>query len=160
MSTIAEIDFKDDEIPAISFFVEGIPSPGGSKKYVGHSKKGKAILIDMGGDKTRFWRQAVSIYARQTYHGAPLKGAVSVRFQFYMPRPKTHFHTSPKRLGELRRGAPLYHTVRPDVLKLSRSTEDALTGICWQDDSANCVLTASKLYSDRPGCQITITQLK
>ena len=69
-------------------------------------------------------------------------------------------HTSPKRLGELRRGAPLYHTVRPDVLKLSRSTEDALTGICWQDDSANCVLTASKLYSDRPGCQITITQLK
>ena len=31
------------------FFVKGRPSPGGSKRYVGHSKAGRAILVDMGG---------------------------------------------------------------------------------------------------------------
>ena len=33
----------DDPEVVISFFVPGIPRPGGSKKYMGH-RKGKAVL--------------------------------------------------------------------------------------------------------------------
>lgn len=117
----------------IAFFVAGIPAPGGSKKYVGHfaTKKSKGVklplLLDMGGRKTKDWRKVVAMEAAKVMAGKPLMTtSLSVKFFFIMPRPKSH----PK--GKTK---PLHHVIRPDVLKLSRSTEDALTGIVWEDDS-------------------------
>jgi crossover junction endodeoxyribonuclease RusA len=82
-----------------------------------------------------------------------------VDFQFRMPRPKSHFRTG-KHAGEIRSDAPLLHITKPDTTKLVRAAEDGATGILWADDSQICLQSASKLYSDRPGCQITITELK
>jgi Holliday junction resolvase RusA-like endonuclease len=125
----------------ISFFVEGRPSPGGSKRYVGHSKAGRAILLDMGGNHTKDWRAAVAQAARLAHNGAPLTGPLYLSVTFCMKRPKSHFN----RLG-LKEDAPTWHTSAPDATKLLRSTEDALKGIPWLDDAQVAWQVAQKRY--------------
>jgi len=127
----------------IGFYVKGRPSPGGSKRYVGHSKAGRAILIDMGGRNTKDWREAVAAAARIAHRGAPLNCPVVLTITFYMKRPKAHYG----KLG-LREDAPRYHTNAPDATKLTRSTEDALKGICWADDSCVARQVIEKRYDD------------
>jgi Holliday junction resolvase RusA-like endonuclease len=114
----------------IMFYVHGRPSPGGSKRYVGHSKAGRAILLDMGGQHTKDWRAAVVQAARLAHTGPPLEGPLLLTVTFNLKRPKAHFD----RLG-IKEDAPTWHTNAPDATKLLRSTEDALKGIAWIDDS-------------------------
>jgi Holliday junction resolvase RusA-like endonuclease len=45
----------------------------------------------------------------------------------------------------LRASAPRYPTGRPDVLKLARACEDALTGVIWRDDAQ---IVVERLYKD------------
>jgi crossover junction endodeoxyribonuclease RusA len=76
--------------------------------------------------KVRPWRNDVKEAALLVRNGAPpLDGPLSVRMIFTVPKPVS----APKR----RR---LYPMRKPDVSKLARSTEDALTdaGI-WTDDA-------------------------
>lgn len=152
----------------VSFFVPGIPAPGGSKRFVGHSKKtGRAILIDAAGERNKNWRSIVGVCGRDAMNKGfvageiPLwfDGALRVRFDFIMPRPKSHFNNK----GDLKPSAPFYHTTKPDALKLARSTEDALTGIVWADDAQTAMLEVSKRYASKGepcGCQITIQSLQ
>jgi Holliday junction resolvase RusA-like endonuclease len=52
--------------------------------------------------------------------------------------------------------------VAPDTTKLVRSTEDALKGICWRDDSQVVYQVASKEYAARggiPGADIKIERM-
>jgi Holliday junction resolvase RusA-like endonuclease len=147
----------------ISFFVPGIPAPGGSKRFVGHSKKtGRAILIDAAGERNKNWRSIVGIVGsakmRAELLAMQFNGPLRVRFDFVMPRPKAHFNSK----GDLKPSAPLYHTTKPDALKLARSTEDALTGIVWNDDAQTAMLEVSKCYAGKGepcGCQVTIQSL-
>jgi Holliday junction resolvase RusA-like endonuclease len=150
------LDFDDG---VIRFFVPGIPAPGGSKRFVGIGRKtGRAILIDAAGEKNKNWRAAVAQVGAR-FFTAPLHGPLCVGFVFFMPRPKGHFGTG-KKAGVLKPGAPAWHTTKPDLLKLMRSTEDALTGIAWVDDSQTCVMDRPiKQYGDQPGCLVTIRKL-
>lgn len=151
--------------PIVSFFVSGIPRPGGSKTAQVIRRKGGAIVMhngrplvtmrDAGGENTKDWRANVAFFARQAYHGDPIDAALRVEFAFVMPRIKGHYRSN----GFLKHSAPKYHTSKPDALKLARSTEDALTGILWLDDSRTAELTSSKVYGDRPGCQVTVYRL-
>jgi Holliday junction resolvase RusA-like endonuclease len=148
--------------PVVSFFVSGIPSPGGSKTAQVIRRKGGDIVMvkgrplvtmrDAGGEKTKNWRANVAFFARQAYRGDPIDAPLRVEMAFVMPRIKGHYKSS----GFLKGNAPKYHTSKPDALKLARSTEDALTAILWTDDSRTAHLTSSKIYGDRPGCLITI----
>ena len=147
----------------ISFFVPGIPAPGGSKRFVGHSKKtGRAILIDAAGERNKNWRSIVGVCGSAEMRKQGIlyySHALRVRFDFIMPRPKAHFNSK----GDLKPSAPLYHTTKPDALKLARSTEDALTGIVWADDAQTAMLEVSKRYASKGepcGCQITIQSLQ
>lgn len=145
---------------ALTFWVPGRPAPGGSKRFVGIGKKtGRAILIDAAGERNKEWRASVAYCASLLAPAELMRGPLEVAFEFTMPRPKGHFHTSKKRAGELREDAPTHPTSKPDVLKLARSTEDALTSVIWADDAQTVKLTATKQYGDKPGCKITITQL-
>lgn len=153
----------------ITFFVAGIPRPGGSKTARLVCRKGGAPVMvngrplittrDAGGELTKNWRSIVAHSAAAAYQGSPLCGALEVQFHFVMPRPRGHFGSG-KNAGKVKAAAPTFHTVKPDVLKLSRSTEDALTGIIWRDDSITSRLTAEKVYGDRPGCRVTVTELE
>ncbi len=145
---------------SIEFFVPGLAAPGGSKKFVGFAKAtGHAILVDDAGKKNKNWRQIVSVLGLQNRPPELFNDAIEVAFLFIMPRPKAHFRTG-KFAHEMREDAPLFHTKKPDVLKLSRSTEDALTNVIWTDDSITSVLHAKKVYGDFPGCHIFVKDLK
>lgn len=146
----------------ITFFIPGIPAPGGSKRFVGHSKKtGRAILIDAAGEKNKNWRSIVAVCGSDEMRksGALFNGPLRVKFDFVMPRRKGDMNSK----GEVKPTAPFYHTTKPDALKLARSTEDALTGIVWNDDAQTAILEISKRYASKGepcGCQATISNLE
>lgn len=147
--------------PSISFFVEGIPAPGGSKNAFaikrGGVYTGRVAVVDAGGQKNKNWRARVRVEGLRNRPAELLTGPVTVAMHFVVPRPKSHRAKD----GTLRKGFPSLPVGKPDVLKLARSTEDALTGVIWKDDSATCFLSISKRYSssDCPGCYITITKI-
>lgn len=104
--------------------VYGNPAPQGSKKFVG-MVNGHGMMAESS-KKVKPWRQDVVAAALEVRQGAaPLDGPLIVRMVFTLPKPKS----APKR----RRSWPMR---TPDVSKLARSTEDALTtaGI-WADDA-------------------------
>lgn len=132
-----------------TFFVPGTPAPGGSKRHIGGGR-----IIDAS-KRSGPWRSVVALAGRDAYRGDPHTGTLSVEVTFTMPRPRSHFRTG-KHASELKPNAPTYHTVAPDATKLWRSTEDALTGIVWKDDSQIAVQRVSKVYGDKPGAHVRV----
>lgn len=136
----------------ISFFVPGLPRPGGSKRVFISPKTGKPIVTDM--SKNKDWKASVAQAASE--RTGPMNGPLELYISFIMPRPKSHF----KKSGALKDNAPQWHTVKPDATKLTRSTEDALKGIAWHDDSQVCRQTVTKIYGEKIGAQIAVTALE
>ena len=143
----------------ITFYVPGVPAPGGSKRAFALRKggvlTGRVAMVDAGGQRTKDWRQACVTFAHDHRPAELLRGALRVDFAFVMPRPKYHFCKD----GTLIPGAPTAHVIRPDRTKLTRSTEDALKGIIWADDCQIVAGETTKTYGNQPGCHITITPL-
>lgn len=142
----------------IAFFVPGVPVPGGSKKAFVNKKTGRAIITDVSGQRVIDWRASVQNAAANVFDGALLDGPIYLEITFVMPRPKRHFRTG-KNAHLLREDAPYYHTSAPDRTKLTRSTEDALTGVIWTDDSRAADGPIRKIYGSKPGAHITIREL-
>lgn len=114
--------------PRLVIEVRGMPAPQGSKKFVGTTKSGRGLLVESS-KKVKPWRQDVVAAAIEEMAGAaPLDGPLVVRMVFTMPKPGS----APKR----RRTWP---DKKPDVSKLARSTEDALTTACVIADDARIV---------------------
>jgi len=113
----------------IQFEVRGyIPSPQGSKRHVGNG-----VMIES--CKTvKQWRAAVTdaaVIARVE----KIEGPVIAHMEFVFPRPASHFGTG-KNAAKIKPSAPKRgHQVKPDLSKLIRSTEDALSGIAYTDDA-------------------------
>lgn len=142
----------------IEFFCPGLPCPGGSKKGFVNPKTNRVVIVDDAGKRNKDWRTSVQVFCRQAYDGAPLTGPLHLDITFVMPRPQGHFGMR-KGVKYLKDDAPKYVTKKPDVLKLARSTEDALTSIAYQDDAQIAVETLARVYGEIPGAQIRITQL-
>jgi Holliday junction resolvase RusA-like endonuclease len=68
--------------------------------------------------------------------------AVLVTAVFYFDRPKKHFRAN----GTLRDDAPAFHVARPDAEKLMRALLDAITGVCFHDDSQVAKQVIEKRY--------------
>lgn len=115
--------------------VYGSPAPQGSKRYVGSKNGGRGIVIESS-KKVRPWRQAVKYEALNARQGVPpIDEPVYVRMVFTFQRPASHYRTG-KNAHLLRDGAPDRPSGPPDLSKLARSTEDALTDAgVWRDDS-------------------------
>lgn len=136
--------------------VYGIPSPQGSKKFMGKNSQGKAIMLE-NSPKLIPWRNEVSLAASRELdrigRPAPFDCALDVMMVFTFLRPKS----APKS----KRAHP---SVYPDLSKIVRATEDALTDAgVWKDDALVVLLQARKTYQneshwalDRPGCVIHI----
>jgi len=122
----------------IEFSVDGAPVPQGSMKVInGHvlHSQGSALAV---------WRSSIGLAARLA--GAkPIEGAVGVEVTFRVRRPKT-----------VKRDFP---TVAPDLDKYVRGLLDALTGICYLDDSQVIDIIAKKVYSDQAGADIKCYQI-
>ena len=143
-------------IPKISFFVAGIPKPAGSKRGFFIPKLKRVVITDAcKGSKD--WKTDVKHAAQECYGGELLAGPLEVTLTFHVERPTGHFRTG-KNSVALRDSAPQFPTTRPDVLKLARAVEDALTKIIWKDDSQIVTERLRKRYSARPGVQIDIME--
>lgn len=114
--------------------VHGMPGPQGSKRHVGHG-----VMIESS-EKVKPWRQDVVAAAILARNGAPpLDGPLVVRMVFTLRKPVS----APKR-------RVTYPDRTPDLSKLARSTEDALTtaGV-WRDDAR--VVEYERLAKAYPG---------
>lgn len=140
----------------MQFTVYGKPEPAGSKRGFPFKRKdgGIGVAISDANPKSRDWKNAVSSAAKDAYDGPLICGPISVKFHFYLPRPKGHFGTK-----GLRPSAPKHITTKPDVLKLARAVEDALTGIIWRDDSQIVDELLYKSYGEPARVEIVIDDL-
>lgn len=111
----------------VRIVVYGSPAPQGSKKFVG-MKGGRGKLVESS-NRVKPWRQDVKAAALAVRDGAaPLDGPLVMRMVFTLPKPSS----APKR----RRTYPMR---KPDLSKLVRSTEDALTDAGLIADDARIV---------------------
>jgi len=138
----------------VRFFVPGIPAPGGSKKGFVVGKR--AVIVD-DCKRSKPWMQRVASVAADHF-ATPLVGPVEVTFSFVVPRPKGHYGSG-RNVNTIKPSAPEYPTTKPDTTKFVRSTEDALKGIAWGDDSQVVSQRAVKRYGLRPGVMIEISSL-
>lgn len=146
--------------PAVlQFTVYGEAATAGSKKAFPIIRGGqfiRNIVTDDVGAKGKSWRSAVQDAARAAFaRDDLLRGALGVTFTFYVPRNKGHFGAK-----GLKPSAPAYPAKRPDVLKLARAVEDAITGIVWADDAQIVDEHLEKRYGEPARCEITITELE
>lgn len=146
-------DAASAEARSVSFTVHGLAAPAGSKT-LGYSSGGKAFVRDAS-KRSAPWKKHVAREAALAMEGRPLlDGALRLGVVFTVPRPKGHYGAR-----GLRPSAPQYPTVRPDVTKLLRAVEDALTGIVWRDDSQVVWQVAWKEYGEPAHCIVTVTAL-
>jgi crossover junction endodeoxyribonuclease RusA len=138
----------------LSFRVDGIPAPQGSKRYLGNG-----AMVESS-KRVAPWRADIRTAAEQAlngHHAGMWDAPLSVTLGFVFPRPKSHYRTG-RNADQLRDKAPHEHTGKPDLDKLIRAVLDALTGVVWADDAHIVELDAAKGWADdtHPGVQITI----
>lgn len=143
----------------ITIRVYGLPGPMGSKRFVGTSKAGRGIMVESS-KKVKPWREAVrwsAIEAMLRGNHATMDGPLWVSMVFTLPKPKS----APKT-------RQTWPDRTPDLSKLARSTEDALTDAgVWADDARVVEYTRlAKVFPgedeeslDRPGALIIISGL-
>jgi Holliday junction resolvase RusA-like endonuclease len=146
--------------------VYGQPAPQGSKRGFINKWTKRVVLVESS-DKVKPWREAVKMEALQMRNGPPIDGPISVSMVFTFNRPQGHYRTG-KNANLLRDSAPKRPSGTPDLSKLIRSTEDALTDAgVWKDDARVVEYTrVAKVYVDEdadalrsPGVVIVVTPL-
>jgi Holliday junction resolvase RusA-like endonuclease len=147
--------------------VRGCPAPQGSKRHVGHG-----VMIESS-KKVKPWRQDVVAAATNTVNFTPdspftpYDEPIIVRMVFSFVRPRSHYRSG-RNAHLLKESAPKQPCGLPDLSKLLRSTEDALTTAqIWRDDSRVVEYErAAKVWCgedpealDSPGAVIVIRRL-
>lgn len=158
----------------IEFTVHGIAQPAGSKnarpiwtkqpdgsrRMMTRDDGSPMLTVSDANAKAGAWKQEIKAAAVKAMDGGePIVGAVLLYVTFIMPRPRDHFRTG-KHEGVLKPNAPRFHTKKPDVTKLVRCLEDALTGIVWRDDAQVAETVQLKVYGDQSRVDVQIEELK
>ena len=138
----------------LSIEVLGVPSPKGSK-----TRMPNGAMLDGKSPEARArletWHASVANCARNAWGGeAPLDCPIHIAITFRLPMPKSR----PK---ATRAAGVGWHTTKPDIDKLLRSTLDALTdaGVI-RDDARVCHLSAQAIeVIGWTGAHITVTDL-
>jgi Holliday junction resolvase RusA-like endonuclease len=148
-----------------SVTVYGLPGPQGSKSPKGRRRNGSVILVESS-KKVKPWRAAIVEAASQIRPAEPFDGPLVAELVFTMPRPKVHYREG-KFAGQIKaRYLDALPDRVPDLSKLIRSTEDALTDAgVWADDARVVAFrNPRKVYVsstdpdalDRPGAIIRV----
>ncbi len=140
--------------------------PQGSK--TGFVVGGRVRLVEQANRPTKTrkagalkrWRASIAEQARVAMGGRPpWQAHCRLSCEFVFARPASHWTTT----GKLRKGAPDFPGV-PDLSKLVRAVEDALTGIVYRDDSlVSSYGTMLKRYTKRrdgnPGVVVAVEKV-
>jgi len=149
---------------AITITVHGLPAPQGSKKHLGNG-----VMVESS-KKVKPWRQDVKYAALEAVGDTwtLLDGPLAASMVFTFARGKGHYRTG-RNAHLLRDAAPARPAVTPDLSKILRSTEDALTGVVWKDDARVVEYRrlakhyvgdpAEDVLMSGPGCVIRVWQL-
>ena len=126
---------------AWSFAVKGTPQPKGSARAF--VRNGRAI-VTADNPAVASWEQTIRFVLQDWPHEL-LSGPVALDVTFTMVRPPS--------VSAKRRPEP---TVKPDLSKLLRAAEDALTGIVYVDDAQVTEALVRKVYGEAPGmaCEV------
>lgn len=142
----------------IQFWVPGKALPAGSKRSFQHKVTGKIVVTDAN-PKSKGWKEQVRVVARTHMGGSPpLTGPVAVDFVFNVLRPKSHLRSDGVNLSMEGQRKP-WPTSKPDLLKLARGVEDALTGIVYEDDAQIVFETMRKQWSQIEGVQVRVQEM-
>lgn len=127
----------------ISFTVFGDPQSGGSK-IQGRTNFGRTFLRDTN-PKVGAWKRDVKMTAQVAMERHELMtGPIRLEAKFYVQLPRT-----------VKRSYP---TVKPDLTKLLRPVEDALTGVVYRDDCQIIKTTMEKHYGE-PRVELKVWEL-
>lgn len=136
----------------LAFVVDGIAQTAGSKRAFPIRRPGGQLGVAVVDDnpKSRDWKTRVAETAAVTLAtvdpaGILLRGPIKLTLHFEIVRPLGQY----SKKGGLKPSARTWPTVKPDVLKLARAVEDALTGVVWHDDAQVVVEELRKTYADR-----------
>lgn len=102
--------------------------------------------------KSKAWKE----YVRLTAIAAgckPLQGALSMEVVFFLPCPKNL-------AKRLERGENIAHIKKPDCSNLVKAVEDALNGICYDDDSQITDSRVVKQYATVPSVFVRIRKIR
>lgn len=138
----------------LAFWVAGTPIPQGS-----HNAPRAGVVIDQQNIKTKrrkrggldAWRRSVSILCRKAAMASGwhrLSGPVELVLEFELARPRSVTR--------------LWPTVKPDLSKLWRAVEDAMTGVAYDDDAQVVSAVGRKIYAAEgaePGVMITVKEI-
>jgi Holliday junction resolvase RusA-like endonuclease len=139
----------------IAFTVYGQAAPAGSKR--GFQRGGRVIITDAN-PNARAWKAVVLDAASQAMNGHELlHGPISLQLTFCVPRPKGHYGSG-RNADRVRGSAPAHPTVKPDLLKLARGVEDALSGVCYRDDAQIVREVLRKEYSEPARVEVVLTE--
>jgi Holliday junction resolvase RusA-like endonuclease len=147
--------------------VRGVPRPQGSIKAMPRrTRTGEfAGIATTYADTTWAWRHQVQ-QAVMEVHAERFDGPVRLRLMFDLPRPSVHYLpvNSKRNVPEVRPYAPAWPAVAPDLDKLVRCINDAITDAgLWCDDGQVVVIEAAKQYvyfGQQPGVVITVSTME
>jgi Holliday junction resolvase RusA-like endonuclease len=141
----------------IEFTVLGEPAPAGSKRAFQNKYTGRISVADAS-YRTKPWQAEVKAAASQVAPPELLTGPLSLRITFFKPRPASHYGTG-RNAGTLKLSASEFPTTRPDVLKLARAVEDALTGLIYRDDAQIVNEYLHKRYGSPARCEVDVREV-
>lgn len=135
-------------------FVEGKPATAGSKKAFPFRRKNGKLGVSVVHDNpaAKGWMEWVRFCVSQYWIGPPTKEAIRLYLTFVATRPASHYTKN----GTLKSSSPENPVYKPDLTKMTRAVEDALTGLVWVDDSQVCWQVIQKEYGDRDGVLINV----
>lgn len=142
----------------LEFFVPGQARPAGSKGAFKHPHTGK-IIVTHANPATKVWMDTVRFFGMKAANRMiPTREPIRLNLIFLRERPQSHYGSG-RNAGVLKASSPRCFTRTPDLTKLTRAVEDALTGIIWKDDSQVIIQATMKRYNrdnEIPGVQIII----
>lgn len=137
--------------------VYGEAQPAGSKKGFVNKRDGRVIIVDAN-SKSGDWKKVVAQAAGEQWRGGLMDGPIRLTMVQYRPRPSNHYGTG-RNAGVRKDSAPYFPITRPDVLKIARGIEDALTGVLYRDDSQIVDEHLMKRYGEPARVEVIVEQV-
>jgi Holliday junction resolvase RusA-like endonuclease len=142
---------------SIEFIIQGNPKPKGRPRF---TKSGIAYT-----DKNTKAAEShvMTLASASMKNTKPYEGPVMIGLDFYMPIPVSY---SKEYQAKAKSGQefPIKHKshINPDIDNMIKLIMDALNGVCWEDDSQICSITANKLYcqGENPRTEVFISQIR
>lgn len=157
--------------PFVEFAVYGVAQPRGSKRSLVPTgrggqpfrKNGRIVVSTVDSNpKSKDWMRLVAREAGEAMRDAdlqPTRLPVALSVTFYRARPKGHFGSG-RNAGRLKPSSPAWPATKPDMSKLLRAVEDALSGVVYHDDAQIVAEQLVKDFDETPRIEVSVVLLE